>query len=143
METIVAKVVLATVRVNEQGFTNVELKFNKTFAGFEQDKKTKTFVAGEVDHFNVGAAELLELALTNELACEYLNLLSNDERYTQKAIGNLYNGVTLTFERELHAKGEVVNDKALTRDCYITTITKATFGDRAEARLERAIDKLY
>lgn len=141
METIVAKVVLATVRVNEQGFTNVELKFNKKFAGFEKDQKTKEFVAKDVDHFNVGAAELLELALTNEVACDYLNYLTNEERYTQQVIGNIYAGVTLTFERELHVKGEVVNDKALDRDKYFTTITKATFGDRVEARLERAIDK--
>lgn len=146
-EVIVANVKLVSVYVNKDGFTNVELTLDKSFEGFvavkDKNGAITGYTKGDVDHFSIGAQELLDLACGDDTASELINMTDTKDRYTQRTIGGVYAGTTIKFEREFKAKGEEVNGKALTRDSYLTTVVKYSPSERAVERMTRMIDKLY
>lgn len=135
-DTIIATVKGVRVYVGEDN-ANVTLTLDKEFKGLKRDEN------GTFAETNVNTINLFRSALTAQL-CEVNDDIAMyratlDHAFGQKEFGVILFNAKLTIVRELHKAGEIVNDKALERDCYITTIRKVELSDRAIRALDAAI----
>lgn len=138
-QKFVAKVVRVMV-VTEEGKTNVTLMLNKEFEGFKFDKKSNEFEEVMIDRIGVSASDIINLVTSNEVAAFYASVI--DDVYSQRAIGTMMCGAEIAIEREFHAKGEVVNDKALERDKWFTNITRYTPSVLGEKLMVKTIENV-
>lgn len=136
-EKIVAKVTRVQVFTVE-GNTNVKLTLNKSIKAFkETEKNSNVFEEIERNSISMFASEALKVAESNEIAAFFMSVVENI--YSQEAIGKMFFGAQIIIEQELHAKGEVINEKALDRDKWYNALTKYTPGEMSIKLMEKII----
>lgn len=135
METINVKVTNVRVFISEDS-ANVTLELDKAIKGFAlQDGK---FVETEVRSISMPRSVLTAqlCACNDDIA---LFRATREHAFGQKEFGIILFGASLKLNRDLKAAGEIVNEKTLTRDCYLTTIADVTLSPRAAKALDAAI----
>lgn len=135
METIKATVKDVRVFVKENNAT-VTLVLDKAIKGF---KRTDAGTFEEAETYTI---TFLRNALITQL-CDVnddiaLFKVMSEHAFGQREFGAILFGAELTFERELKTAGEVVGERAIQRDCYITSITGITLSAKAVAALNKA-----
>lgn len=135
METINVKVTNVRVFISEDS-ANVTLELDKAIKGFAlQDGK---FVETEVRSISMPRSVLTaQLCTCNDDIA--LFRATREHAFGQKEFGIILFGASLKLNRDLKAAGEIVNEKALTRDCYLTSIADVTLSPRAAKALDAAI----
>lgn len=136
-EKIVAKVTRVQVFTVE-GNTNVKFTLNKSVKAFkETEKNSNVFEEIERNSISMYASEALKVAETNEIAAFFMSIVEN--MYSQESIGKMFFGAQLTLEQELHAKGEVIDEKVLERDKWFTLLTGYKPGEMSVKLMEKTI----
>lgn len=136
METLVVTIKGVRVYVNEDS-ASVTLTIGENVKGFKKAND------GTFEEADVNILSFPRSALTAQL-CDHSDDIAMyratlDHAFGQKEFGVILYNAKLKINRELKAAGEVVNDKALERDCYLTTIVGVQLSDRAIRALDNAI----
>lgn len=129
-----AKVTNVSVIANEKS-ANVQLTLNAEFDGFK-------IVDGVATTTKVNTISFPRSVITAQL-CDCnddiaLYRAMCDHSFGQREFGGILFGATITFERVLHAAGEVVDDYVFQRDCYSTQITSVRLSTKAITLLDKA-----
>lgn len=129
-----AKVTNVSVIASENA-TNVVLTFNAEFDGFKIVDGVAT--TAKVNNISFPRAVLTaQLCNVNDDIALYRAMC--DHSFGQREFGGILFGATITFERVLHAAGEVVDDYTFQRDCYSTQIVAIHLSTKATALLDKA-----
>lgn len=131
---ITAKITNISVITNENS-VNVQLTLNAEFDGFR-------IIDGVATTTKVNTISFPRSVLTAQL-CDCnddiaLYRAMSDHSFGQREFGGILFGATITFERVLHAAGEVVDDYTFQRDCYSTQITSVRLSNKATTLLDKA-----
>lgn len=135
MEKIDVKVATIKVILKEKG-ADVFLTFDKSFKGFA--KIDGVYVECDVNYIKMPRYPLVNrlCALSDDIA---LFQSMCDHEFGQKELGGLLFKAELKIGRELKAAGEIVDDKPLERDSYITTIESLKLNETAVKLLDKFI----
>lgn len=135
MSTVVT---IKNVRVFEnEEYSNVSLTINETIKGFKLDKDTNVYQESDTNTIAFSKANLCrQLYQLNDDIALYRAVIGRS--FTQKELGIILFNAKLTLSREFKAAGEIINDKPIERDCYITTITSIKLSDKASKQLDIA-----
>lgn len=135
METIV--VTIKGVRVFVDEFSaNIQLMLGEAIKGFAQ-QEDGTFAEGDVKTISIPRSKLTaQLCEHSDDIAMYRATL--DHAFGQKEFGVILFNAKLKLNRELKAAGEIVNEVALERDCYLTDIAGVQLSDRAIRQLDAA-----
>lgn len=131
-------ITIKSVKVYEnEEFANVSLTLDKPIKGFRLNHDTNVMEEADVDAISIARS-----ALTRQL-CDCnddiaLYRATRDRAFGQREFGIILFNAKLTINRELKEVGEVINGKALERDCYITSIVGVTLSERAIRALDAA-----
>ncbi|AXF52170.1 MAG: hypothetical protein [crAssphage sp. isolate ctcc615] len=135
METIKATVKAVRMFINEDNAT-VTLTLDKAVKGFKRTD-AGTFEEAETDTISFFRSALTaQLCDVNDDIALFRSM--SEHAFGQREFGAILFGAKLTLEREFKAAGEVVGERAIQRDCYITTITGITLSAKAVAALDKA-----
>lgn len=135
METIVVTIKGVKLFIDELS-ASVQLTLDKAIKGFacneegefvEADVKTISFRRSKL------TAQLCELS--DDIAMYRATL---DHAFGPKDFGVILFNAKLKLNRELKAAGEIVNEVALERDCYITDVIGVQLSDRAIRKIDEA-----
>lgn len=135
MEKINVRVVEIKVNLKEKG-ADVILTFDKSFKGF-------TKIDGVYVEADVCTIKMPRYPLVNRLCTlsDDIALFKSmcDHDFGQKELGGLLFKAELTISRELKTHGEIVDNKPLERDSYITTIESLKLSETAVKLLDKFI----
>ena len=135
METIKATVKGVRVFVNEDNAT-ITLTLDKDVKGFKRND------AGTFDEAETDQISFYRSALTAQL-CELNDDIAlframSERAFGQREFGAILFGAKIEFTNEHKAAGEIINERALERDCYIRTLKGLTLSAKAIAALDKA-----
>lgn len=135
MEKINVKVVDIKVVIKEKG-ADVFLMFDKSFKGFA--KIDGVYVEADVNYIKIPRFPLVaRLCELNDDIALFKSMCDHD--FGQKELGGLLFKSELEIGRELKTHGEIVDDKPLERDSYITTIESLKLSETAVKLLDKFI----
>lgn len=136
METTVATVKNVRVFVNEDS-ASVTLTLDKSVKGYKR-ADNGTFEEADVNtvSFPRSAFTAMLCDANDDIA---LYRATRGQAFDQKAFGIILFNAKIKLNREFKAAGELVNEKAVKRDCYISSVAGVELSDRAIRALDAAI----
>lgn len=135
METIVVTVKGVKVFVTEET-ASVQLTFDKPIKGFIK-QEDGSYIQGDVTTISLPRSRFTaQLCEHSDDIAMYRATL--DHAFGQKEFGVILFNAKLKLNRELKSAGEIVNEIALERDCYLTDVVGVTLSDRALRQLDAA-----